>query len=93
MTKAELIAIMAEEAGISKEQARKALGAYLKAVNKVYKAGSAIQYVKIHRPIRGASTGSLKVVKSTAGKTVKIKSCKSLQGKGRPDPPPRNRKS
>ena len=96
MTKAELIDVMAAEAGISKKAAAKALDAYVCAVTKELKKGGKLGLVgfgtfsvvkRKSREGRNPQTG--KAVKIAAKKVVKFKAGKTLQG--RPDPPPRNR--
>jgi Bacterial nucleoid DNA-binding protein len=98
MTKTKIINLMAAEAGISKKAAAKALDAYVAAVTKELKKGGKLALVgfgtfsvvkRKAREGRNLQTG--KAIKTAAKKVVKFKAGKILQG--RPDPPPRNRKS
>jgi DNA-binding protein HU-beta len=98
MTKSEIINVIAAEAGISKKAAAKALDAYVAAITKELKKGGKSSLVgfgtfsvvkRKARVGRNPQTGA--VIKIAAKKVVKFKAGKILQG--RPDPPPRNRKS
>jgi DNA-binding protein HU-beta len=99
MTKAELISIIAKSANITKNKAAKALSAYENTVTKELKKSGKIKLVgfgtfsvlkRKAREGRNPQTG--KAIKIPAKKVVKFKAGKTLQcGKGRPDPPPRNR--
>jgi len=103
MTKKELIAVMADEAGISKAAASKALDAYLGAVTKKLKKGDKLGLVgfgtfsvtkRKAREGRHPQTG--KAIKIPAKKVVMFKAGKVLSDKiedirGGPVPPPRKR--
>lgn len=88
MTKAELIAVMAGGAGISKAAASKALDAYLSAVTKELKKGGKLGLVgfgtfsvtkRKAREGRNPQTG--KAIKIPAKKVVKFKAGKGLADK------------
>jgi DNA-binding protein HU-beta len=90
MTKAELIAVMAGGAGISKAAASKALDAYLGAVTKELKKGGKLGLVgfgtfsvtkRKAREGRNPQTG--KAIKIPAKKVVKFKAGKGLADKVR----------
>jgi DNA-binding protein HU-beta len=90
MTKAELIAVMAGGAGISKSAASKALDAYLGAVTKELKKGGKLGLVgfgtfsvtkRKAREGRNPQTG--KAIKIPAKKVVKFKAGKGLADKVR----------
>ncbi len=90
MTKAELIAVMAGGAGISKAAASKALDAYLSAVTKELKKGGKLGLVgfgtfsvtkRKAREGRNPQTG--KAIKIPAKKVVKFKAGKGLADKVR----------
>jgi len=88
MTKAELIAVMAGGAGISKAAASKALDAYVGAVSKELKKGGKVGLVgfgtfsvskRKAREGRNPQTG--KAIKIPARKVVKFKAGKGLADK------------
>ncbi|HVO66596.1 MAG TPA: HU family DNA-binding protein [Syntrophales bacterium] len=88
MTKAELIAVMAGGAGISKAAASKALDAYVGAVTKELKKGGKVGLVgfgtfsvskRKAREGRNPQTG--KAIKIPAKKVVKFKAGKELANK------------
>jgi DNA-binding protein HU-beta len=90
MTKAELIAVMAGGAGISKAAASKALDAYVGAVTKELKKGGRVGLVgfgtfsvtkRKAREGRNPQTG--KAIKIPAKKVVKFKAGKGLADKVR----------
>jgi DNA-binding protein HU-beta len=90
MTKAELIAVMAGGAGISKAAASKALDAYVGAVTKELKKGGRLGLVgfgtfsvtkRKAREGRNPQTG--KAIKIPAKKVVKFKAGKGLANKVR----------
>ena len=94
MTKTELINVMAAEAGISKKAAAKALDAYIAAVKKEMKKGGKLGIIGFSTfsvTKRKAREGRSKAIKVSAKKVVKVAVIKKVHG--RPDPPPRNRKS
>jgi len=88
MNKAELIATLAEEAGITKTQANTALDAFVGAVTKTLKKGDKVTLVgfgtfsvskRAARNGRNPQTGE--VIKIKARKVAKFKAGKELSGK------------
>jgi DNA-binding protein HU-beta len=88
MNKAELIATLAEEAGITKTQANTALDAFVDAVTKTLKKGDKVTLVgfgtfsvskRAARNGRNPQTGD--VIKIKARKVAKFKAGKELSGK------------
>jgi len=88
MNKAELIATLAEEAGITKAQANTALDAFVGAVTKTLKKGDKVTLVgfgtfsvskRAARNGRNPQTGE--VIKIKARKVAKFKAGKELSGK------------
>ena len=88
MNKAELIATLAEEAGITKTQANTALDAFVDAVTKTLKKGDKVTLVgfgtfsvskRAARNGRNPQTGE--VIKIKARKVAKFKAGKELSGK------------
>ncbi|HVG11884.1 MAG TPA: HU family DNA-binding protein [Flavisolibacter sp.] len=88
MNKAELIATLAEEAGITKTQANTALDAFVDAVTKTLKKGDKVTLVgfgtfsvskRAARNGRNPQTGE--VIKIKARKVAKVKAGKELSGK------------
>lgn len=86
MNKTELIAGMSEEAGLSKKDAEKALGAFIDTVSKALAAGDKVQLVgfgtfettkRAAREGRNPQTG--KTVKIAASVTPKFKAGKALK--------------
>jgi DNA-binding protein HU-beta len=78
MTKADIVAVMAEEAGITKVQAEKALGAFTGAVEKALKAGDKVAMIgfgtfsavtRAARTGRNPQTGAeMQIAEKTSGK-------------------------
>lgn len=86
MNKTELIAAMSEEAGLSKKDAEKALGAFIDTVSKALAAGDKVQLVgfgtfettkRAAREGRNPQTG--KTVKIAASVAPKFKAGKALK--------------
>lgn len=86
MNKVELIAAMAEEAGISKKDAKAALKAFIDSVEKELKAGGKVQLVgfgtfevskRAARTGRNPQTGD--AMKIAASKTPKFKAGKAFK--------------
>ena len=87
MTKAELIAAMADGAGLSKEQAKKALDAFTDSVTASLKAGQEVRlvgfgsFVPVTRaagPARNPRTGE--TVSRPASKTARFRVGEGLKG-------------
>ncbi|MBN8686699.1 MAG: HU family DNA-binding protein [Chitinophagales bacterium] len=88
MNKAELIAKVSEDAGITKTQANTVLDSFVEAVTKTLKAGGKVTLVgfgtfsvskRIARNGRNPQTGA--VIKIKARKVAKFKAGKELAGK------------
>ncbi|HOZ70359.1 MAG TPA: HU family DNA-binding protein [Chitinophagaceae bacterium] len=88
MNKAELIAKVSEDAGITKTQANAALDSFVEAVTKTLKAGGKVTLVgfgtfsvskRAARNGRNPQTGA--VIKIKARKVAKFKAGKELSGK------------
>ena len=86
MNKTELVAAMAEQAGISKKDAEKALKAFTDVVAAELKNGGKVQLVGFgtfevaERAAReGRNPQSGKVMKIAASKAPKFKACKALK--------------
>ena len=88
MTKAELIAKVSEDAGITKTQANNVLDSFVEAVTKTLKAGGKVTLVgfgtfsvskRLARNGRNPQTGA--VIKIKARKVAKFKAGKELAGK------------
>ena len=86
MNKTELVALMAEEAGITKKDAEKALNAFIGGVQNAVKAGDKVSLigfgtfeVSVRKAREGRNPQTKEVMKIAASKAPKFKPGKALK--------------